>query len=181
MVSLNLLKGLQSVFFYKILRATNMGKFKQLTGEERKIIINLFKDGHTQRYIAEKLNKSQTSICKVISIYKVEKRVSRKSRPGRPKITAERVDKRILEISNSDPFKSVPKIRAQLLNEGKDAPSVYTIRNRLRQNNKHGRVARKMPYLSKINWEKRRHFYEEHVLKPKEFWHSVLWMDESII
>lgn len=111
-----------------------MGKFKQLTDEERKILINLFKDGHSQRYIIEKLNKSQASIWKVINAYTKENRVSRKLRPGRPKITSERIDKRILEISNSNPFKSVAKIRAQLLNEGKSAPSIYTIRNRLRQN-----------------------------------------------
>ena len=68
-------------------------------------------------------------------------------RPG----PTERISRRILEISNADPFKSAPKIRAQLLNEGKQAPSVYTIPNRLRESNNHGRVGRKIPFISKKN------------------------------
>ena len=89
-----------------------MPKFRQLKNEDRSDIINLYKDGYTQRYIANKFNKSQTSIWKVISKYKKEHRVCRKMRPGRPKITTERISGRILEISNADPFKSAPKIRA---------------------------------------------------------------------
>ena len=47
-----------------------MPKFRQLKNEERSAIINLYKDGHTQRYIANKFNKSQTSIWEVISKFK---------------------------------------------------------------------------------------------------------------
>ena len=77
--------------------------------------------------------------------------------------------------------KSAPKIRTPLLNEGKQAPSVYAIRNRFRESNKHGRVARKIPFISKKNKQKRRQFYEEYILKPPNFCHAVLWTDESMI
>lgn len=144
--------------------------------EVRKVIINLYKDGHNLRYIGQKFSKSHTAVRKVIVAYVNEHRLCAKKRPERPKITSDRVDRRILEISEANPLTSVPKIRSQLLNEGKEAPSTFTIRNRLRASGKHGRMARKIPYVSKFNIKKRMQFYVQRVLKPRAFWYNILWI-----
>ena len=43
-----------------------MDKFKQLTTEERKLIVNLDKDGNNLRYIRQKFGKSHKAVRKVI-------------------------------------------------------------------------------------------------------------------
>lgn len=45
----------------------------------------------------------------------------------------------------------------------------------------HGRVARKLPYVSKANMTKRLKFYTENILKSPEYWKKILWTDESMV
>lgn len=63
----------------------------------------------------------------------------------------------------------------------KKAPSVATIKRRLNENSMHGRVARKLPYVSKANMTKRLKFYTENILKSPEYWKKILWTDESMV
>lgn len=79
-------------------------KIKQLTNEERSVLINLHKDCPAQRYIAKKFNKRQIKICKVTADYNKENRFIRKKRQGRPKTTTDSVDKRFYDSSNSGTF-----------------------------------------------------------------------------
>lgn len=54
-----------------------------------------------------------------------------------------------------------------------------TIRVILRKAKFHGRVARRKPFINKINKRKRREFAEEHVNKDLEWWNRVIFSDES--
>lgn len=69
--------------------------------------------------MADILNKGQAAIgellelWKVISNYKKWYQVFRRKGLGHPKITTERTNRRILGIFNTDPLKSVPKIKTQ--------------------------------------------------------------------
>lgn len=157
------------------------GLFKQLTTEERKAIINMKKEGYSNRKIASIFGKTHTAINKVIITYNEEGRLTTKHRPGRPRITSTRLDKKIKNLSEHNPRLSAPKIKAKLQNEGHSTPSTDTIRRRLYEDGKHGRVARKLPFVSKVNLVKRMKFYHENVLKPAEFWNRILWTDESMI
>lgn len=56
-----------------------------------------------------------------------------------------------------------------------------TIRRKLKRHDIHGRVARKKPLLSRKNKAARFNFAREHLDKPKAFWKSILWTDESKI
>lgn len=158
-----------------------MRKTKKLTTEERKIVINLRNDGQSYRQIAKVVDKTPAAILKIVRAYKEDGRVSAARRSGRPRKTTKRTNLRIVAISDNDPTLSAPKIRAKLISEGKEVPSVSTIRRRLHEGKKHGRVARKLPYVSKVNLLKRMQFYQEHVLKPPTYWNKVLWTDESMI
>lgn len=158
-----------------------MGKFKQLTNEERKAIIKMKEQGDSSRKIAEIFGKTHTAINKVVKAYNEQGRTTANKRSGRPRITNKRLDKKIKIISEHNPLLSAPKIKAKLQNKGFDTPSVDTIRRRLYEDGKHGRVARKLPFVSKANLKKRMKFYNDHVLQPAEFWNRILWTDESMI
>lgn len=158
----------------------NVPKFRHLTVEERRLIISMHMQNFSHRHIASVLEKSHTCIGKVIRAYKTEGRVLAKPRPGRPKTTTKRTDQQILNLSEANPFLSAPKIQARLTNEAVK-PSTSTIRRRLISAGKHGRVARRVPFLNKANIKKRMQFYITHALKPATYWENVLWTDESMI
>lgn len=158
-----------------------MGKFKYLTIEERQIIIKMYTQRKKMREIAALFGKSTTAIFKVINAFKMEGRVAPILRQGRPRCTTKRQDRKIQTISNADPTITAPKIQAKLRMESQIDVSADTIRRRLHEDNKHGRVPRKIPFISKVNLRKRMQFYSEHALKPIEYWDSILWTDESMI
>ncbi|XP_063977348.1 transposable element Tcb1 transposase [Diachasmimorpha longicaudata] len=54
-----------------------------------------------------------------------------------------------------------------------------TIRRILKKAGYDSRVARKKPYISEINRQKRMDFANEYVSKPPEFWNSIIFTDES--
>ena len=72
-------------------------------------------------------------------------------RPGHPKIITEKISKRILEISNANPFKSATKIRAQYTSIQYVIDCVNVI------------SMVKIPFISKKNKQQRRQFYEKHI------------------
>ena len=77
-------------------------------------------------FIGEKFGNSHTTVRKIVIAYEKENRVCAK------KSQEKRVVRRILEISEVNSLLSVPKIRSQMLNEGRDRPSTYITRRRLR-------------------------------------------------
>ncbi|GAB0088231.1 hypothetical protein DMENIID0001_026240 [Sergentomyia squamirostris] len=158
-----------------------MGAYRKFTFLERRDIIQRYCKGQTMNAIAEFYGKTRQAVSKVIKCYGEECRVHPKKSSGRPRITTEKLDRRIVSISDVSPLMFVPKIRGQLLQEGREAPSMATIRRRLYEVNKKGRVAKKVPLLSKINQRKRMQFYLDHVVKGPEFWEKVLWTDEFMI
>nr|XP_012151015.1 PREDICTED: uncharacterized protein LOC105663861 [Megachile rotundata] len=154
---------------------------KQLTNEERKIVIHMHNEGNSYRKIAKFFAKTPAAIFKIIAAYKKDGRVSVGQRSGRPKCTTIRTDKKIINMSMASSFMSAPKIRAQLVETNINVPSTQTIRRVLHAAENYGRVARKLPYLSKTNLKKRMQFYESHMLQTDDFWKRILWTDESMI
>ena len=49
------------------------------------------------------------------------------------------------------------------------------------EDGKHGHVARRLPFVRKVNLMKGIKFYSENVVQPPEFWNRILWTDESMI
>lgn len=91
-------------------------------------------EGRSYREIAKFFNVTVSATFKIIKAFEKEGRVARLTNPGRPKITDDRIDRRILNISSADPLLSAPKIHAKLQNNDRNPSSVQTIRRRL-----HGR------------------------------------------
>ena len=67
-------------------------------------------------------------------------------------------------------------VKIEIENELGISLHVDTIRKRVHEV---GRVARKKPYVNKINRGKRIKLGKEMLEKPVDFWKNVVWLDES--
>ena len=69
-------------------------------------------------------------------------------------------------------------MKVEIENELGISLHVDTIRNRAHEARLFGQVARKKPYMNKINRGKRLKFGKEMLEKLSSFWESVIWSDE---
>ncbi|GFX50160.1 transposable element Tc1 transposase [Trichonephila clavipes] len=155
-------------------------KGKEITPEEKKIIIKLRNECKNLREIGKIVSRTHSSIQRVINNYTSSKSVISKPRSGRPsKLTLR--EKRYV-------FKSIrlnPRLSAsQVANDIRESFKKHfmcedTIRKILKKAGYHGRVAHKKPHISAVNRENRLDFANEHVNKPPQFWEKVLFSDES--
>ena len=70
-------------------------------------------------------------------------------------------------------------VRTEIENELRISLHVDTIRKRAHVVGLFGQVARKKPYVNKINRGKRLKLDKEMLEKPVDFWKNVVWSDES--
>lgn len=73
-------------------------KCKETTLEERKIIINLFKEGKSYAKIAEILKRSRSTIQSIINKFKTEGILHNLKRSGRPRKLSLREERKIVRI-----------------------------------------------------------------------------------
>lgn len=94
---------------------------------------------------------------------------------GRPRKTTATFDRKLLRTSKNNLFASSNQLRTEL----EASVCSRTIRNRLIQFKLFGRVARKVPFLSKMNIMKRMRFATNN--QTRSNWKNVLWSDETKI
>ena len=100
------------------------------------------------------------------------------SRPKTKSYTAS-VDRIIQRKMKLDRRKPAPTVKAEIEKELGVIVHANTIRNRLHEIGLYGRVARKKPYVNKINRGKRIAYAKMMMEKPYDYWKHVLWSDES--
>ena len=100
------------------------------------------------------------------------------SRPKTKNYTAS-VDRIIHRKIKLDHRKSVPIAKPEIEKELGVIVHANTIRNRLHEIGLYGRVARKKPYINKINREKRIAYAKMMMEKLYDYWKHVLWSDKS--
>ena len=100
------------------------------------------------------------------------------SRPKTKNYTAS-VDRIIQRKIKLDRRKSAPTVKAEIEKGLGVIVHENTIRNRLHEIGLYGRVARKKPYVNKINRGKRIAYANMMMEKPYDYWKLVLWSDES--
>lgn len=152
-----------------------MGRNAHCSPAERQRILDLRKTGLSYRKISGILKCSVNMVKNALHyVQKPEKR-------GKSRKTSETTDRKIVTTSKKDPFLSSKDIVKELnLNI-----SSSTVRKRLIENNLHGRVARKVPLLTKKHVKARMKFAMDHTnwdgpdgIKK---WRNVLWSDETKI
>lgn len=146
---------------------------KQSTLEERKIVINNYLQGKTEREIANIVSKSKSTVHDIIKRYNEDERISNKTRAAVKKKLSTRDEKFIVREVQKDPFVSAPKLATIVKNNFGKEVHPETIRRVLRQNNLNGRVARKKPCISEKNRKDRLEFAREHISKDFSFWSTV--------
>ena len=89
------------------------------------------------------------------------------------------VDRIIQRKIKLDRRKSSPTVNAETEKELGVTVHANIIRNRPHEIGLYGRVARKKPYVNKINRGKRIAYAKMMMEKPYDYWKHVLWSDES--
>ena len=98
---------------------------------------------------------------------------------GRRRKTSTHTDRILQRKVETNRRKSAASVKAALESELKGIISESTVRRRLHEFGLYGRVARKTPYVNKINWRKHLEYAKNYREKPLGFWNQVLWLDES--
>ncbi|CAF1237504.1 unnamed protein product [Rotaria sordida] len=122
---------------------------------------------------------SRNTIHSIIVKYKKTKCIGNILGRGRKRKTTICVDKAIQCKIKVDRRKSAPTVRQEIEQELGVVISNQTVRRRLHEIGFYGRVARKKPYVNKVNRLKRLKYVKMHEDKDTEFWKTVLWPDES--
>ena len=99
------------------------------------------------------------------------------SRPNTKNYTSS-VDRIIQRKIKLDRRKSAPTLKAEIEKELGVIVHANTIRNRLHEIGLYGHVARKKPYVNKINRGKGIVYAKMMMEKPYDHWKRVLWSDE---
>uniref|UniRef100_A0A0K8UV17 Transposable element Tc1 transposase n=1 Tax=Bactrocera latifrons TaxID=174628 RepID=A0A0K8UV17_BACLA len=156
-----------------------MGRGKEIHLEVRKLIIKLYLENKSLREIGKVVGKSHSSVQTIIKSYINTGNLHSKPRSGRPKILTPREERNIVTVVSANPIISAVKLTQDIYDSTQKKISPQTVRNVLYSAGYHGRVARRKPYISKVNKEKRFAFAIEHVNKPNSFWENIIFSDES--
>lgn len=141
--------------------------------EIRQLIVKLNCEGKTVREIGELVGKTKSTVDDIIKRFCNEFRLANKSREGQGKILNEREERSIVKEIKQDPFKTAKDLKISLKNRTGTDVFLNTIRNKLHRYDYYGRTARKKPFISLKNKNKRLKYSKEYLLKTQDFWNKV--------
>lgn len=149
--------------------------------EIRELIISLYCKGNSMRAVGEMVSRPHSTVQDIINRWRYEGRVKNKHRNGRPSILSVQDKRTIIRKVTKNPRTSVPKLTVDISKMIGRPISVESVRNVLREDNLHGRSARKKPYISEANRKKRLEFAKRYIAMPNDFWSTILFTDETKI
>ena len=166
---------------------------RNTTENERTTIVSLVRDGKSYRDISSKfflnilLHAYFIDIMGILKsavgyIYKnfiTQSSVAQKYKSGRPSKVSKRIKRSICRGIIENPFSSPKLIKENYLPDS-DISS-RTIQRVMVNEGFKSYKARKKPFLSKANINKRISFCQMHANKPLEFWHKIIFSDETRI
>ena len=156
-------------------------KRKEHSDDLRTLVIKRFLNGDSQREIAKKTLLSRETVRSMIKKYKSTKCIGNLFGRGHKRKTAAMTDRLIQRKLKYDRRKSACSIAAELETELGMLISQSTVQRRAHEIGSFGRVARKKPYVNKINRVKRLRYAKEMLEKPLGFWKTVIWSDEFLV
>lgn len=156
-----------------------MGKGRELTVAEKQVIIRLHERGTGPKKISDITKFNENTVKTIIGKWKRTGAVTNMPRIGRPRITTDRVDRKIVKTAILNRGISKRNLTLQTNNECETHISISTVRRRLHENNLKGRRARRKPWLSKKNIARRLKWAKLHSGWTSVEWSKVLWSDES--
>lgn len=142
-------------------------------------VIFLRKRGQSYRKIGLELKLNFTTVQYIVQKYERTGSTQNEPRTGRPKILTARERRTIIREATAKPFSSAQTLANHIASTSSKSVCAQTVRNVLHSAEIYGRTARKKPYLSAVNREKRLGFAKLYVNKSINFWRRVIFSDES--
>ncbi|XP_078050777.1 uncharacterized protein LOC144477163 [Augochlora pura] len=136
---------------------------------DRKLIIKWPDEGKSYTEIAQLLGKSKSTIHYIVKKVRTTGVLQNIVRSGRPKKLTKREENVIVLEIKKDPTISAPKLATLVVDNFGKQVQPELCRGILRENNFHGRIPRKEPFVSKVNKQKRLNFAKRYVSKDKDF------------
>ena len=153
-------------------------KGKETTEADRKLIIRLHKQCWSLKKIADAVGRPRSTVQSIIDRVSATKTLKNQPRSGRPKSLSESDKRFVVREIKKNPRSSAPKIASEQTRRGTPV-SASTVRKTLREEQYHGRQARKKFWVSKVNRDKRLRFAEEHRNTGSEIFDKTVCTDES--
>lgn len=147
--------------------------------KKRAVAVTLREEGYTLQEVANRIggNATASGVRKVCLKFKQTGKVADRARIGRPRISTQRDDRKLVRLTQANRRKS----STQLMVEWGVNASRYTIRRRLNAAGLKVRIPRKRPYLNLIQRQRRIQWAKDHLDWNNEQWKHVLWSDETKI
>lgn len=158
-----------------------MGKRRNCDVSTRALIVHMFKEGKSYSDIATLVNCSKKKVYTAVQHYKKHNTTENVSRKKKARKTSSREDALIIREAKKFPHKTAREIRVEIFGVAESAPSVDTVKRRLREAGLPSRVARKKPLLSSNNRKKRLEFARRYRDWTVQQWKNVLFSDETKI
>ena len=152
----------------------HLQKFKEYSNDLRNLVIKHFLSGFSDRDITHKVLIRRKSIRYIISKYKSTKCIRNIIGRGRKTKTTAHVDRSIGRKIMVNRRISSTRIKAELQSELNVAISESTIKGRAHEAGLFDRVARKKPYVNKLNRSKRLEYARTYLEKLLGFWNRVI-------
>lgn len=156
-----------------------MGPRKEVSIDEKNLIIQEHKKGKSYRAISKFFNKPFATVQYIIKKFKTTGSVENKPRSGRPKKLSRRDVSLILREVDKNPRISAPKLAESIANSTDKTVHPKTIQRALRGQGYASRVPRRKPLISEKNRRLRLEFAKTYLNKDINFWKRVLFTDES--
>lgn len=151
-----------------------------LTPEQCSYARGLYEQGISQADIARTLDKTQGTICKILSRFRETGSNQRKQGQGRPRKTTHYQDRFVRLQCTRQRFTTSTQLQTQFLNTyGHMRVCKQTIRNRLKEVQLRPYEAAIGPKLKPVHRRARLEYAREHVAWGEGEWANVLFSDES--
>lgn len=153
-----------------------MGKGVATSFEVKQKVLNAFRNGEKQSSIARRFEIGRYTVSRIISNYNERGHLTTLPKCGRPRKTTIHTDRLITRISQNDPFKSAPRIKAEIAGLN---VSYRTIQRRLVAAKLFSRRPAKKPLISARNRAARLAFCRYHLNWTVDDWKKILFSDET--
>lgn len=156
-----------------------MPRRREFTEGERAQMVLLWELGYDANTIANKLKCARHTVNRAVKRFRQAGEHHNKPRSGRKRVTSYREDRKLIRESLRNRRKTSSVLSADLSEQTGRVISSRTVRRRLLNAGLRGCKARKKPWLSQKNKEKRLKWARQHQNWSEEDWSNVIWSDES--
>ena len=163
-----------------ILSMENRNRRRELSEDLRTHIVEKHQQHQGYKSISRDLNVPLSTVRNIIKKFTTHGTTANLPGRGWKRKMDERLQRRIVRMVDKQPQTTSKEIQAVLQVHGTSV-SVRTIRRCLNEMKCYGRRPRRTPLLTQRHKRARLHFAKMYVSKPKPFWETVLWTDETKI